>query len=123
MSTLANDRDRSVLAKKPPPILEPKGGAPPSKALQIAGIAARSIFILAVITVMARVSMPQTMGSIGQAGTSLADIARFALGAAGCLFMARQLFVFRRGAHDHKLWLILGPTLTALLVICAVAWW
>jgi hypothetical protein len=95
----------------------------PSAALRVAGVAARSIFLLAVIVVTAHVAMPQTMGRIGQASTSPGDVVRAGLGLAACLWVAWQLFKFRRSAHDHKTWLILGPALTALLVACAIAWW
>jgi hypothetical protein len=94
---------------------------PPSRTLRIAGVAARSIFLLAIVVVTAHVAMPQTMGSIAQA--SLGDVTRVALGAAACIWMARQIFTFRRDAHDHKTWLVLGPVLTALLAVCAIAWW
>jgi hypothetical protein len=115
MTALAND------SKAAP--ANPEAHQEPSTALRVAGVTARSIFLLAVIVVTAHVSAPQTMGRLTQALSSPGDVVRVALGAAACLWVAWQLFHFRRSAHDHKTWLMVGPPLTALLVICAIAWW
>jgi hypothetical protein len=93
-----------------------------ARRLRIAGVAARSLFLLALVIVTAHVSAPQA-STILAAHASFADLSLAAIGWSACVGVVIAMFRFRKDAESHRTWLVAGPALTALLLVCAIAWW
>jgi hypothetical protein len=94
-----------------------------SSGLRVAGIAARSIFIVVFVVVMAHFSTPANIGRGWMVHASAGDILKLAIGWSACVWMLAQVFVVPKDAHGCKTWLYLGPVLAALLIACAIALW
>jgi hypothetical protein len=100
-----------------------QGSSRNARRLRIAGVAARSVFLLALVIVTAHVSAPQTSRSIFDAHTSFSDLSLAAIGWGACLGVVIAMFRFSREPEAHRTWLYVGPAMTALLLVCAIAWW
>jgi hypothetical protein len=102
----------------------PSGVGPAaSSGLRVAAIAARSIFIVVFVVVMAHFSTPANIGRGWMVHASAGDIVKLAIGWSACLWMLAQVLAVPKDAHACKTWLYLGPVLAALLIACAVALW
>jgi hypothetical protein len=124
ISILTNDTGlRAQPARSSRQLDQPAPDTPISTSLKVAGIAARALFIIALVVIVAHVSAPQTAGNIWQARASLGDLSRTIVGWGACLWMRTQLLVAPKDAHEYRSWLVLGPVLVSLLTVCAVAWW
>jgi hypothetical protein len=85
--------------------------------LKLAGMLFRSLFLIVLIVVTARISLPETLNSGTLAHFALADFARMAIGITVCVFLFVQLF--RRPIDDngYKVWSYIGLALTSLLLL------
>ena len=88
--------------------------------LKVASVVLRAIFIVALVIVTARVSVPP-IPDAGWGNMPTGDIARVTIGAVFALCMLRQLFRFPRDPGAHRTWLYLGLALAPLSLICLVA--
>ena len=91
--------------------------------LKIAAIAARSVFIVVFVVVLAHFSTPVRFGRGWLLHASVGDIAKILIGWSACVWMLVQMLAVPRDADACKTWLYLGPVLAALLIACAVALW
>jgi len=93
-----------------------------SPGLRIAATLLRTIFICTLLALTVRVSLPQSE-TIWTAYETPADLIRFFLGLALCLWLGVQLF---HGPHDpngYRTWLYLGLAAVPFAIICLVAVW
>ena len=94
-----------------------------SAGVRITGLLLRSIFILSLLAVIVRVSMPQNE-TIWTAYDTPADLVRMALGFAVCVWIAVHLFMLPKDVRALRTWLYLGLVGTPFALVCAVAlWW
>jgi predicted membrane-bound dolichyl-phosphate-mannose-protein mannosyltransferase len=94
------------------------GGMPHGKVpllWRVTGVVFRSVFLIALMLITVRISLPQTLNAGTLAHFSLADFARSAIGIVVCIFVAFQLF--RRPIDDqgYKAWSFIGLALAAVL--------
>jgi hypothetical protein len=90
--------------------------------LRIAGLVVRTIFIVALLLVTLRVSMPQSE-TIWTVYETPRDLIRLALGLAVCTWAVSQLFVVPKDARAYRTWLYLGlAALPFALILVAVVW-
>jgi hypothetical protein len=89
--------------------------------LKIAGIFFRSIVIVTLFVVVARVATPQHIGR-GWLDISLGDFIRAALGLGFCLWMLAHLFILPRDAEGYRTWIYLGIALIPLLLAFITIW-
>jgi hypothetical protein len=75
--------------------------------LRVAGSVLRTIFILSLLVVIVRVSMPQSE-TIWTVYETPADLVRVTLGFAVCVWIAVQLFVVPKDAQAYRTWVYLG---------------
>ena len=90
--------------------------------LRAVGLVLRTIFIVALVLVTIRVSLPQNE-TIWTAYDTPADLARLMLGVVVCLWIAAQLFRLPKDAGAYRTWLYLGFAAVPFAVICALAIW
>jgi hypothetical protein len=98
----------------------PASGASPR--LRIAAIVLRTIFIAILLMLTVRVSMPQSE-TIWTAYETPADLIRFVLGLALCLWLGGQLLHGPSDAQGYRTWLYLGLAAVPFGIICLVAVW
>jgi hypothetical protein len=91
--------------------------------LRVASAVLRTIFILALLVIIALVSKPQSE-SIWTVYETPADLIRVILGFAVFAWIAVQLFILPKDAQAHRTWLYLGMAGVPFALICAAAlWW
>jgi hypothetical protein len=91
-------------------------------AMRIAGVVLRTIFIVALLLVTLRVSLPQNE-TIWTAYDTPADLVRMGLGVAVCAWLALQLFKLPKDTQAYRTWLYLGLAAVPFSVICVLAIW
>ena len=93
-----------------------------SNVLRFAAIVLRASFILILLVLTLRVSMPQNE-TIWTAYDTPADLIRLLLGLAVCLWLGFQLFQGPKDASAYRTWLYLGLVAVPFGVICLFAVW
>jgi hypothetical protein len=90
--------------------------------LRTASFALRSIFLVSLIVVVARVSWPQST-DIWNIYNEPGDMIRLALGLAFCIWIAFQVFSHPKDAHAHRTWVYLGLAAVPFALICMIWVW
>jgi hypothetical protein len=101
-------------AKQPAPQL--------SVGVRWGGIILRTLFIIVLTVITARVASPQneTIWSIFE---TPGDFIRVVLGMIVCAWFAIQVFMLPKDAAAYRVWIYLGLALLPLSVLCAVVIW
>jgi F0F1-type ATP synthase membrane subunit a len=102
-------------AKKPP-------GASITPTVRFAGLAVRTIFIVILIIITARVSSPQ-LEHFSSLYETPSDLVRVTLGLAVCVWLFVNLFILPKDPAGYRTWLYLGAALLPLSVLVAVVVW
>ena len=89
---------------------------------QFAGLALRSVFIIALGVLMFRVALPQNE-TIATAYDTPSDLLRLILGLAACAWLLVQLFHVPRDAAAFRTWFYLGLAAVPFALICLFATW
>ncbi len=90
--------------------------------MRIAGLVLRAAFILSLVVLTFRVSMPQNE-TIATAYDTPADLVRLILGFVVCAWLLIQVFFVPKDAEGYRTWLYLGLVAVPFVVICLVAVW
>jgi TRAP-type C4-dicarboxylate transport system permease small subunit len=89
---------------------------------RILGIACRSIFMIMLLIVAARVSAPQHIGS-SWLDIPSGDLIRAIVGFGFCLWVLVHIFILPKDAGGYRTWTYLGAALIPLALICGFAVW
>jgi hypothetical protein len=89
---------------------------------RVAGGLLRTVFIIALVVVTLRVSMPQSQ-TIWTAYEAPADLIRMVSGYAVSIGLVFQLFKMPKDAASHRAWLYLGLAAVPFALICLFAIW
>jgi hypothetical protein len=103
----------------------PEAKLPASEAsarLRIASTVLRVLFIITLLVVTLRVSMPQSE-TIQTVYETPGDLIRLFLGLAVCCWLAFQLFKGPEDAQGYRTWLYLGLAAVPFAWICLFATW
>lgn len=93
-----------------------------SHALRIAAIALRTLFIVLLVVLTLRVSLPQSE-TIWTAYDTPADLVRLILGLGVCTWLVYQLFLVPKDADSSRTWFYLGLVAVPFaLIVLFVAW-
>ena len=108
-------------------LINPKGigegqGLDLSNRERILGIVFRSIFMIVLVVVAARVSAPQHIGS-SWLDIRSGDLIRAIVGFGFCLWVLVHLFILPKDAGGYRTWTYLGTALVPLALICGFAIW
>jgi intracellular septation protein A len=88
----------------------------------IGGAAVRSLFLVVLIVLTARVASPQTE-NIWSVFETPGDLIRVTLGFAVCAWFVVNLFILPKDADAYRTWLYLGIPILPLSLLCAVVVW
>ncbi len=103
----------------PPP---QAAGGEGAHALRVAAIVLRTLFIVLLLVLTLRVSLPQSE-TIWTAYDTPADLVRLILGLGVCAWLVYQLFVVPKDADSSRTWFYLGLVAVPFAVIVLfVAW-
>ena len=103
----------------------PKTKLPASEAaggLRIAATLLRMAFLLVLVAVTIRVSLPQSE-TIWSAYETTDDLIRLLLGIGVSVWLVWQLFRGPNDGHGYRIWLYLGLVALPFSLICLVAIW
>lgn len=96
--------------------------AAPSAAVRVAGLVVRTLFIVTLIAITARVASPE-IEHIWSVYETPGDLVRVLLGFIVCAWLAVHVFILPRDAAGYRIWLYLGIVVLPLSVLCAVVIW
>jgi hypothetical protein len=88
----------------------------------IGGVTARTLFLIVLTVITARVASPQSE-NIWSVLETPGDLIRVALGFAVCTWFVANLFILPKDPGAYRTWLYLGFTVLPLSVLCAVVIW
>ena len=90
--------------------------------MQIFGLILRTLFLILVVVITARVASPQTETLLSAYDTP-GDLLRAVLGAVVCCLIAVQIFRYSRDPADMRKWVAIGLAAVPLALLCAVVIW
>jgi hypothetical protein len=93
-----------------------------SPGFRVLGNTLRAAFIICLLLLTVRVSLPQNE-TIWTAYDTLGDLVRLALGFAVCVWVAFQLFRAPKDAHGYRMWTYFGLVGVPFAVVCLIAIW
>ena len=88
----------------------------------VLGIVFRTLFILVLVLMTARVASPQ-IEKIWSAYETPSEVVRLALGFAVCVWLVYHIFILPKDAGGYRIWAYLGLAVVPLSVLCAVVIW
>jgi hypothetical protein len=94
----------------------------PTFSIFIGGVAFRTLFIIALAILTARVAMPQ-IEKIWSVFETPDDLVRVALGFALCVWCIANLFILPKDAEAYRTWFYLGLAVLPLAVLCTFVVW
>ena len=126
---LSNERPYAIVTNSmPPPNRQPHPDVAAaaqrvSRPLKVAAVILRSTFLIALVVLTARVSLPQNE-SIWTVYDTLGDLVRLALGLLVSIWILYHLFRLPRGgAQGYRTWAYLGIVLVPLTLAALFALW
>jgi hypothetical protein len=86
------------------------------------GVAVRTIFLVILTVITARVASPQleTLRSVLETPS---DLLRVGLGFTACLWLVANVFILPKDREAYRTWLYLGPAVLPLSLLCAFYTW
>jgi hypothetical protein len=90
--------------------------------MRLLGLTLRTLFLLLVVAITARVATPQNETVLSAYDTP-SDLFRMLLGAAVCIFVGVQIFRYSRDPADMGKWVVIGLAAVPLALLCAVVIW
>jgi TRAP-type C4-dicarboxylate transport system permease small subunit len=93
-----------------------------SRALRIAALVLRTLFIVLLLALTLRVSVPQSE-TVWTAYDTPADLVRLILGLGVCAWLVYQLFQVPRDASSSRTWFYLGLAAVPFVLVCLFAVW
>ena len=90
--------------------------------VKIAGLFFRSLLLIVLGLMAARVSAPQHLGSTWY-DVPRGDLIRALLGIGFCVWMLVELFILPKDPASYRTWMYLGVTLLPLGVVCLIVVW
>jgi hypothetical protein len=94
----------------------------PTYSVFTGGVAFRTLFIIALAVLTARVAMPQ-IEKIWSVFETPDDLIRVALGFALCAWCLVNLFILPKDAEAYRTWFYLGLAVLPLALLCTFVVW
>lgn len=88
----------------------------------MAGLIARTVVIILLAVLTARVASPQ-MERLSSIFETPGDLIRVVIGFAVCVWCAINLFILPKDTEAYRTWLYLALALVPLSILCAVVVW
>ena len=94
----------------------------PSLGVWFGGVAVRTLFLLVLTVLTARVASPQ-IERLSSIYETPGDLIRVLLGVGVCSWFIVHLFILPKDAGAYRTWMYLGFAVIPLAVLCAVVVW
>jgi hypothetical protein len=99
-----------------------KSDPQPSRYVWFAGVAVRTLFLIVLTILTARVASPQ-IERLSSIYETPGDLVRVLMGAGVCAWFIVNLFILPKDAGAYRTWMYLGLAVIPLSVLCAVVVW
>ena len=99
-----------------------KSGPKPPLYIWIGGVAVRSLFLIVLTVLTARVASPQ-IERLTSLYETPGDLIRVLMGLGVCAWFIVNLFILPRDAGAYRTWMYLGIAVLPLSVLCAFVVW
>jgi hypothetical protein len=99
-----------------------KSDPKPSNRVWFGGVLVRTLFLIVLTVITARVASPQ-MEHFSSLHETPGDLVRVLLGFGVCAWFVVNLFILPKDAGAYRTWMYLGVTVLPLAVLCAVVVW
>jgi hypothetical protein len=94
----------------------------PSRSVWFAGVAVRTLFLIVLTILTARVASPQ-IERLSSIYETPGDLVRVLMGVGVCSWFIVNLFILPKDAGAYRTWMYLGLAVIPLSVLCAVVVW
>ena len=94
----------------------------PSASVWFGGVAVRTLFLIVLTVITARVASPQ-MEHFSSLYETPGDLIRVLLGFGVCAWFIVNLFILPKDAGAYRTWMYLGVTVLPLALLCAFVVW
>ena len=95
---------------------------PPSSRVILGGLAFRTLFIITLAVLTARVASPQ-LEKLRSVFETPDDLIRIVLGFVLCTWCVVNVFILPKDAEAYRIWLYLGLALLPLFLLCTFVVW
>jgi hypothetical protein len=102
--------------------IENQGGVKVRFSVWMAGLVARTLFIMVLTALTARVASPQ-IENIRSLLETPGDLVRVGLGFIACAWLLANIFILPRDAEAYRTWMFLGISILPLSLLCAFVVW
>jgi hypothetical protein len=99
-----------------------KSDPQPSQYVWFAGVAVRTLFLIVLTVLTARVASPQ-IERLSSIYETPGDLVRVLMGVGVCSWFIVNLFILPKDAGAYRTWMYLGLAVIPLSVLCAVVVW
>jgi hypothetical protein len=99
-----------------------KSESKPSAQVWIGGVVVRTLFLIVLTAITARVASPQ-MEHLSSLYETPGDLIRVLLGFGVCAWFIVNLFILPKDAGAYRTWMYLGVTVLPLALLCAFVVW
>jgi hypothetical protein len=101
---------------------EEDAAAKPPSLVWAGGVAVRTIFLIILVVLTARVASPQ-MERLSSLYESPGDLVRVLMGVAVCAWFIVNVFKLPKDSGAYRTWMYLGLALVPLALLCAFVVW
>lgn len=88
----------------------------------LTGVIARTLFLVVLAALTARVASPQ-IENLSSLLETPGDLIRVALGLAVCIFLVANVFILPKDKEAYRTWMYLGLSILPLALLCAYVVW
>jgi hypothetical protein len=99
-----------------------KSDSQPSRSVWFAGVFVRTLFLIVLTILTARVASPQ-IERLSSIYETPGDLVRVLMGVGVCAWFIVNLFILPKDAGAYRTWMYLGLAVIPLSVLCAVVVW
>jgi len=99
-----------------------KADPKPPALIWFGGVAVRTIFLIVLTIITARVASPQ-IERLTSLHETPGDLIRVLMGLGVCAWLIVNLFILPKDAGAYRTWMYLGLALLPLSVLCAIVIW
>ena len=99
-----------------------KNDPKPSAQVWFGGVAVRTLFLILLTVITARVASPQ-MEHLSSLYETPSDLVRVVLGFGVCAWFIVNLFILPKDAGAYRTWMYLGVIILPLSLLCAFVVW
>src|ERR1700761_329477 len=122
MQECAMRTETNLQANQPPKTKADAESAKPTSYVWAGGVAVRTLFLIVLTVLTARVASPQ-MERLSSLYETPGDLIRVLMGVGVCGWFIVNLFILPKDAGAYRTWMYMGLALLPLAALCAYVVW